>query len=446
WNAGKQQSAVNDDWDDWDSAPTHTSAASNRSNNDWGTDWNTGNGGYHTQASNDNANWDWEPNSQSSNQRYDSAPKHDDNGRNWSISFGRGIRSNQSRGQNFDNRNDFSRRNNSDRSSFKVASSDVGKIIGRGGSTIKELESKSGARIKVIKSNDHFDNETTIELSGTEEQRNKAQSLISDITDGSSRSSKQFKPLENDGGFTASNTDFVDWEAAINESAEATKRKWASLPPVKKNFYFESPDVSAMHPDDVKKFRLENNNIMISHFNEEDRRPIPNPVQNFSQAFDHFPEILDEIAKQGFEKPSPIQCQSWPILLQGIDLIGIAQTGTGKTLAYLLPAMIHIDQQPMPRDQRPGPTALIMAPTRELAQQIEREAKKYSYRNIKTICIYGGGNRKEQIGQVGKGVEIVIATPGRLNDLCMNRYIDLTSVSYLVSNAIIVVIINFMTK
>ena len=73
-----------------------------------------------------------------------------------------------------------------------------------------------------------------------------------------------------------------------------------------------------------------------------------------------------------------------------------------------------------------------MAPTRELAQQIEKECHKYSYRGIKCICIYGGGDRKSQISRVGAGVEIVIATPGRLNDLCMNRHINLTAVSYLV--------------
>lgn len=84
------------------------------------------------------------------------------------------------------------------------------------------------------------------------------------------------------------------------------------------------------------------------------------------------------------------------------------------------------------REDRPGPTALIMAPTRELAQQIEKECNKYSYRGIKCICIYGGGDRRSQIDKVGRGVEIVIATPGRLNDLCMNRIIDLSSVSYLV--------------
>ncbi|XP_013776933.1 probable ATP-dependent RNA helicase DDX43 [Limulus polyphemus] len=91
--------------------------------------------------------------------------------------------------------------------------------------------------------------------------------------------------------------------------------------------------------------RYENNNIVVSKLDENDNRPIPNPVWKFEQGFEHFPEILDEINKQGFEHPSPVQCQSWPILLQGYDMIGIAQTGTGKTIAFLLPAFIHIDNQ-----------------------------------------------------------------------------------------------------
>jgi hypothetical protein len=71
---------------------------------------------------------------------------------------------------------------------------------------------------------------------------------------------------------------------------------------------------------------------------------IPNPVQTFEQAFRPYPEILEEICKQNFEVPTPIQCQAWPVLLKGYDLIGIAQTGTGKTLTFLLPALIHIDR------------------------------------------------------------------------------------------------------
>lgn len=87
--------------------------------------------------------------------------------------------------------------------------------------------------------------------------------------------------------------------------------------------------------------------------------------------------------KQGFTKPSPIQCQAWPVLLKGEDLIGIAQTGTGKTLAFLLPAMIHTEYQEVPRKDRTGPNVLILAPTRELALQIRDEVAKYSFRGMK---------------------------------------------------------------
>uniref|UniRef100_A0A6G5AAM3 Putative atp-dependent rna helicase n=1 Tax=Rhipicephalus microplus TaxID=6941 RepID=A0A6G5AAM3_RHIMP len=94
--------------------------------------------------------------------------------------------------------------------------------------------------------------------------------------------------------------------------------------------------------------------------------------------------------------------------------------------------MIHIDSQPVPREERTGPSCLVLAPTRELAQQIEREARKYNYRGIRCVCIYGGGSRREQIQTVNLGVEIVIATPGRLNDLVMNNVIDLKYVTFLI--------------
>lgn len=124
----------------------------------------------------------------------------------------------------------------------------------------------------------------------------------------------------------------------------------------------------------------------------------------------------------------------------------IAVVCTGKTLAFLLPALIHIDNQPVPRSKRGGANCLVLAPTRELALQIEKEVNKYSYRNIKwyvvthvslrnscfvnsltmfnrypvyhSVCVYGGGDRRSQVTKVNKGVEIIIATPGRLNDLC----------------------------
>ncbi|KFW77977.1 putative ATP-dependent RNA helicase DDX43, partial [Manacus vitellinus] len=178
-------------------------------------------------------------------------------------------------------------------------------------------------------------------------------------------------------------------------------------------------------------YRKENNNITCDDLKEGEKRCIPNPVCKFEDAFEHYPDIMTNIRKVGFQKPTPIQSQAWPIILQGIDLIGIAQTGTGKTLAYLMPGFIHLTSQPICRDQREGPGMLVLAPTRELALQVEAECSKYAYKGIKSICIYGGGDRKGQIDVVTKGVDIVIATPGRLNDLQMNNFINLKSITYL---------------
>ena len=188
---------------------------------------------------------------------------------------------------------------------------------------------------------------------------------------------------------------------------EATKLRWKSAPKIEKNFYIENSETAAMHPDDVKQYRLlftaisfkfgfiqqlltvnlscriSHNNIMATHFKEDDKRPIPNPTVSFRQAFEQYPALLAAVENQSFTEPSPVQAQAWPILLKGHDLIGIAQTGTGKTLAFLLPALVHIEGQPIARKDRNGPTVLIMAPTRELAQQIVREVTKFPYKDIK---------------------------------------------------------------
>ena len=97
-----------------------------------------------------------------------------------------------------------------------------------------------------------------------------------------------------------------------------------------------------------------------------------------------------------------------------------------------MPAFIHIDNQPVPREDRGGPNVLIMCPTRELALQIDEEVKKYEYKGIKSVCLYGGGDRKKQMSVVTKGVQIIIATPGRLNDLVESNVVCVESVTYLV--------------
>jgi ATP-dependent RNA helicase DDX43 len=182
----------------------------------------------------------------------------------------------------------------------------------------------------------------------------------------------------------------IDWTKANEECDRANAERWAKCPKLFKNFYEEAPEVANMSAEEVEQFREANNNIVVDRtFKDENNLsdPIPNPVTTFEQCFAKYPDLMEQLKKQNFEKPSPIQSQAWPVLLKGEDLIGIAQTGTGKTLAFLLPAMIHTEYQPVPRGERGGPNVLIMAPTRELALQIEKEVQKYQFRGMKASVL-----------------------------------------------------------
>lgn len=122
-----------------------------------------------------------------------------------------------------------------------------------------------------------------------------------------------------------------------------------------------------------------------------------------------------QIRRAGFKSPTPIQGQAWPIALSGRDLVAIAKTGSGKTCGFLLPGMLHIQQTR--KDPRAGPTLLVLAPTRELAVQIKTEADKFGRSSgIRNTCVYGGAPKGPQLRDIQYGVQIVIATPGRLND------------------------------
>ncbi|KAF9808410.1 hypothetical protein SFRURICE_008463 [Spodoptera frugiperda] len=320
-----------------------------------------------------------------------------------------------------------------------VPSNKVGRIIGKGGTKIKDLQYESDARIKVGDSNG---NETDVTLTGTDDAISKAQQMIEKLVE-------DFKPHEKEGydnkedSGTRSKEFFklnengdqvIDWDKLNAYHNQVQQSRYEKLPPIIKDFYKEDPAVAAMSDEEVKRWRLENFDIQVKRtFDDKPGlRKIPNPVLTFEQAFQHYPDILTEIYKQDFTTPSPIQSQAWPILLSGEDMIGIAQTGTGKTLAFLLPALIHIDGQTVPKEEREGPTVLILAPTRELAIQIDKEVSKYQYKGIKSVCLYGGGDRREQIKVVSKGVDIVIATPGRLNDLVLARHLNIINFSYIV--------------
>ncbi|XP_045792375.1 DEAD-box ATP-dependent RNA helicase 20 isoform X2 [Trifolium pratense] len=202
------------------------------------------------------------------------------------------------------------------------------------------------------------------------------------------------------------------------------KQDFRNLVPFQKNFYIESPQIQAMSDIQVMQYRASRDITVEGH-------DVPKPILSFHEA--NFPDYcLDVIAKLGFVEPTPIQAQGWPMALTGRDLIGIAETGSGKTLSYLLPALVHVSAQPR-LAQGEGPIVLVLAPTRELAVQIQQEAMKFGGRsNIRCTCIYGGAPKGPQIRDLRMGVEIVIATPGRLIDMLEAQYTNLQRVTYLV--------------
>nr|XP_019943914.1 PREDICTED: probable ATP-dependent RNA helicase DDX43 [Paralichthys olivaceus] len=326
-----------------------------------------------------------------------------------------------------------------------VENASVGRIIGRGGAKIRELEESSGARIKINKG----DYEGEVLIFGSSAAQEKAKEMIEDLlAEGSSRfcngpgKAGDYGGVRKDSVWSSEQLKAssvilpqpsIDWNSIRENRGKYEELKWQDLPPLNKKFYTEAESVSMLLAEEVREWRKENNNIFVDDLKEEgEKRPVPNPCRTFLEAFEPYPEIMENIERVGFVKPTPIQSQAWPVLMSGEDLIAIAQTGTGKTLAYLLPGFIHMDGQPVPRAERNGPGMLVLTPTRELALQIETECNKYSYKGYKSICIYGGGDRKGQINTVKHGVDIVIATPGRLNDLQMNELINLRSITYLV--------------
>ena len=140
------------------------------------------------------------------------------------------------------------------------------------------------------------------------------------------------------------------------------------------------------------------------------------------------PELQKAVAAEGYLTPTPIQEQCIPHLLEGRDLLGCAQTGTGKTAAFALPLLQKLSgNYPRPR---PGtPRALILAPTRELAAQIGESIKTYGrYLGLSHTVIFGGVNQARQVNALRRGIDILIATPGRLLDLMEQKYIHLNEV------------------
>ena len=140
--------------------------------------------------------------------------------------------------------------------------------------------------------------------------------------------------------------------------------------------------------------------------------------------------ILKALAKEGYTTPTPIQQQAIPLALNGHDVLGCAQTGTGKTAAFSIPIIQLLALQ---KQRKPGIKALILTPTRELAIQIEESIAAYgTFANIRHTVIFGGVSQLHQTNALKRGVDILVATPGRLLDLINQRFVDLRQLEFFV--------------
>ena len=160
---------------------------------------------------------------------------------------------------------------------------------------------------------------------------------------------------------------------------------------------------------------------------------VPDPMQDFDDGKGTWPKsLLDAVKRAGYEKPTAIQSQSWPIALSGHDIISVAKTGSGKTCGYLFPGFINI-QKRGGRSQGGGPMAVVLAPTRELATQIQDETLKFgSSVACYSVVVYGGASKGYQLRSLRSRPQIVVATPGRLNDFLEMGAVDLRESSYVV--------------
>jgi ATP-dependent RNA helicase RhlE len=138
-------------------------------------------------------------------------------------------------------------------------------------------------------------------------------------------------------------------------------------------------------------------------------------------------DLLRAVSEQGYDTPTPVQLQAIPVVLGGHDLMAAAQTGTGKTAGFVLPVLQLLSQRPAPSKNKPR--VLVLTPTRELAAQVEESVRTYGkYVPIKSAVIYGGVGMMPQTSALRKGVDIVVATPGRLLDHVGQRNVDLSGV------------------
>ncbi|KAK1272171.1 DEAD-box ATP-dependent RNA helicase 52 [Acorus gramineus] len=216
-------------------------------------------------------------------------------------------------------------------------------------------------------------------------------------------------------------------------SSAAFRRSGGLTPPPDPEVVFEqwkpSDRVSRLKPEQIEQVRLRLNvDVTVA----SDSPPAPAPIESFSDMGLHV-SIMKDIAFHEYTRPTSIQAQAMPVALSGRDLLGCAETGSGKTAAFAIPMIQHCLAQP-PVRRGDGPLALVLAPTRELAQQIEKEVKSFSrsLESFKTAIVVGGTNISEQRCELRAGVHIVVATPGRFIDHLQQGNTSLSRISFVV--------------
>jgi ATP-dependent RNA helicase DDX46/PRP5 len=230
----------------------------------------------------------------------------------------------------------------------------------------------------------------------------------------------------------------ADVEAAIagvNSPANKTIKRLnqlgnrnVSYAPFKKDFYQEVPELAMMTKEETNELRMSLENIKVVG------KSCPKPVTCWAHC-GLSKKVMEVLKKSNYLTPTPIQAQAIPAIMSGRDVIGIAKTGCGKTLSFLLPMFRHILAQPK-LDRNDGPIAVIITPTRELATQICDDAQKFTrVLGLRVVAVYGGPNISEQIGMLKPGAEIVVCTPGRMIEILTvnsGRVTNLNRCTYLV--------------
>lgn len=180
-------------------------------------------------------------------------------------------------------------------------------------------------------------------------------------------------------------------------------------------------DSSLLYENEIHKFLKEN---AISIIGQNEHRVIT----NFHEA--NLDERILRILTQKFQNPTPIQAVGWPIALKGQNLVGIAETGCGKTLSYVIPSLMHILEKEQHKKQV---DVIIVSPTRELCTQILDEANPYC-REIRIGCVavYGGAPKGSQLSGIRRGARLIAATPGRLKDIIENNGVNISSTTMVV--------------